>query len=380
MWRWPLALCSAVVLLAPAPAAAAWVAGWTAAAFPATPVLTDRDVRDYGGATVRQEMTVDAAGARLRVRMTNALGTAPLAFEAATVEIDGRSLPLSFGGHAGAALPAGASLASNPVRAPVRRFQRIAVTVSYGPDARPAAHLLTVTVRYPDGHRRTGRGPALAACIEVDRRGTGRVLVALGDSVTEGARAAPQSFTGWPEMLAARLAALPRHRDWSVVNAGIHGNRLLRDGAGPNALARFDRDVLAVAGVTDVLLLEGINDIGWGNAKPASDGPVRAEDVIAAYRQIIARAHAAGLRVIGATLPPFRGSIYHTPAGEAVRQAVNQWVRGAGAFDAVVDFDRAMADPADPSRLDPAKDSGDHLHPSDAGYAAMAAAIDPATL
>jgi len=368
-----------MVLFVAKPASAAWVASWTAAAFPAVPVIAEQDVRDYGGATVRQEMIVNAAGTRLRVRMTNALGSAPLAFLAAAVEIDGRALPLRFGGQPGVTLPVGAALVSDPVPVAIRRFQRIAVTVRYGSGATPAAHLLTVSVRYPDGRSRTGRGPAIAASAEVDRP-VGRVLVAFGDSITEGARAKPQNFTGWPEMFAARLAAVPRYRDWSVVNAGIHGNRLLRDGAGANALARFDRDVLSVAGVTDVLLLEGINDIGWGNAKPASDGPVRAEDVIAAYRQIIARAHAAGLRIVGATLPPFRGSIYYTPAGDAVRRAVNHWIRGARAFDAVIDFDRVMADQRDPLRLDPIKDSGDHLHPSDAGYAAMAAAIDPAVL
>jgi lysophospholipase L1-like esterase len=252
--------------------------------------------------------------------------------------------------------------------------------VRYGANAAPAAHLLTVTVRYPDGHSRTGRGPALAAAVEVDRPHPGRVIVALGDSITEGARAKPESFTGWPEQFAARLTKLPGYGDWSIVNAGIHGNRLLRDGAGPNALARFDRDVLAVPGVTDIILLEGINDIGWGNAKPATDGPVTADDVTAAYRQIIDRAHARGLRVIGATLLPYRGSVYFTPVGEQVRQGVNRWIRTSGAFDAVIDFERVMADPRDPSRIDPEKDPGDHLHPNDAGYAAMAVAIDPKLL
>jgi lysophospholipase L1-like esterase len=135
--------------------------------------------------------------------------------------------------------------------------------------------------------------------------------------------------------------------------------------------------VLSVAGVSHVFVLEGINDIGWGTAKPGSNGPVSAGDVIAGYCQIIARARAAGLRVVGATLPPFRGSVYFTPAGERVRQEVNRWIRGAHAYDAIVDFDQVMADPRDRSRLDRAKESGDHLHPNAAGYAAMAAAIDP---
>lgn len=374
-----LSLALSLVMSVASPAEARWVAAWTAAAFPATPVLAAQDVRDYRRASVRQEMVLGSAGARLRICMTNALGTAPLAFMAASVEIRGRTMKLRFGDAPGATLPAGATLTSDPVPVASRRFERIAVTVTYGDVAAPAAHLLTVTARYPDGHARTGRGPALASAVEVDRP-TGNVVVALGDSITEGARARPESFTGWPEGFATRLARQPGFGDWSVVNAGIHGNRLLRDGAGPNAMARFDRDVLSVAGVRDVLLLEGINDIGWGNAKPASDGPVDAEDVIAGYRQIIDRAHAAGLRIIGATLLPYRGSIYFTPAGEGVRQSVNRWVRTAGEFDAVLDFERVMADPHDASRLDPAKESGDHLHPSDAGYAAMAAAIDPQLL
>jgi len=374
-----LSLALLLATSATASAEAKWVAAWTAAAFPVTPVLTPQDVRDYGGAHVRQEMVLANASMRLRIRMSNALGTIPLTFIGAAVEIDGRTVSLRFNDSPGATLPSGATVTSDPVPVAVRRFQRIAVTVDYGAEAAPAAHLLPVTARYPDGHSRTGRGPALASAVELDQP-SGHVIVALGDSITEGARAKPESFSGWPERFAARLAQRPGFGDWSVVNAGIHGNRLLRDGAGPSALARFDRDVLAVAGVRDVVLLEGINDIGWGNAKPASDGPVRAGDVITAYRQIIDRAHAAGLRIIGATLLPYRGSIYFTPAGEAARQAVNQWVRSAGTFDGVIDFARIMADPWDASRLDPTKDSGDHLHPSDTGYAAMAAAIDPRLL
>lgn len=374
-----LSLALLLAMLAASPAEAHWVAAWMAAAFPATPVLAAQDVRDYRGARVRQEMVLGTGGARMRIRVTNALGTTPLTFVAAAVEIAGRTFNVRFGNAHGATLPPGATLTSEPVPVAIRRFERVGVTVTYGNDATPAAHLLTVTARYPDGRSRTGRGPALVSAVEVDRP-IGNVVVAFGDSITEGARAKAESFTGWPERFAARLTRHPSFDDWSVVNAGIHGNRLLRDGAGPNALARFDRDVLSVAGVRDVVLLEGINDIGWGNAKPASDGPVSANDVIAAYRQIIDRAHAAGLRIIGATLLPYRGSIYFTPAGEAVRQSVNRWIRTAGEFDAVLDFERVMADPSDASRLDPTKDSGDHLHPSDAGYTAMAAAIDPRLL
>lgn len=346
------------------PAAAHWVAAWTAAPFPATPVLAPQDVRDYAGATVRQVMVANVGGARLRIRFTNALGRAPLTFLGATVS--GR--PLRFGGAAGATIPPGGALTSDPLALPVRAFDRLEVAVRYGPDAVPAAHLLQVTATAPDGTSRSGRGPALAAMVEVDTPRPPRLLVAFGDSITEGARASGGSYTGWPE----RLARLTAGRGLALINAGISGNRLLRDGAGSNALARFDRDVLAVPGATDIILLEGINDIGWGTAKPATDGPISAAELISADRQLIARAHARGLRVIGGTLLPYRGAVYWTPAGEQIRQALNHWIRTSGAFDAVIDFERAVADPADLSRLAPAMDPGDHLHPNDSGYAAMA--------
>lgn len=379
MSRLRLGLLALAIFVLPVRASAKWVAVFYAAPFPATPVLAPIDVRDYDNAAVRQEVVANAGGKRIRVRMTNALGESPLHFESASLTADGRALPILFGGRGGATIPAGASLLSDPVAVNVRAFEQLAITVRYGAGAKPAAHLLPVSVTTPDGKVRTGRGPALAAEIDVDRSPPTRVIVALGDSITEGARASAGAYTGWPERFARRLAE-SSSGGWVVVNAGISGNRLLRPGAGPDTLARFDRDVLAIPGVTDVILLEGINDIGWGNAKPATDGPVTAEDVIGAYRQIIVRAHAHRVRVIAGTLIPYRGSVYYTPAGESVREAVNRWIRTSGAFDAVVDFDKAMADPAHPLSIDPAKDPGDHLHPNDTGYAAMAAAIDPRLL
>ena len=366
---------AAGLLLCSSPVAAEWVPAWTAAPFPATPVLTPSDVRDYAGAEVRQELVVNAGGDRVRVVMTNALGKTPLTFLNASVSVRGTSQPLTFGGRPGRTIPSGGSLVSDPLPRKLSAFEKVSVSVRYGTGATPAAHLLPVTVRYADGRVVSGRGPALAAAVQVDRAGPSRVIVSLGDSITEGFAASAGAYTGWPERLARRLAAGRTTQRCVVVNAGISGNRLLRDGAGPNALARLNRDVLAVPGATDLILLEGINDIGWGNAKPATDGPVTVADVIAAYRQIITRARGRGLRVIGGTITPFRGSIYFTPAGETVRQAVNRWIRTAGAFDAVVDFDAAVADPREPTRLDPAKDPGDHLHPNDNGYAAMAAAV-----
>lgn len=368
MIRW----LAAAALLAAGPAAGRWTPAWEAAPFPATPVLSKQDVRDYADAEVTQIIASNAAGERVRVRMTNALGVVPSTFVGATITAKGQTRTLRFDGRPGATVPPGASLVSDPVRLHLPAFSTMAVTVRYGTAPHPAAHLLQVTVRYPDGRIAAGRGPALASGVEVDRADRPRVIVALGDSITEGFAASGGAYTGWPERLARLLG--PRT---VVVNAGISGNRLLRDGAGPNALARLDRDVLAVPGATDLILLEGINDIGWGGAKPTTDGPVSAADIIAADRQIVARAHARGLRVIGGTITPYRGSLYFTSAGEAARAAVNRWIRTSGEFDAVIDFDRAVADPGDSTRLDQTKDPGDHLHPNDAGYTAMALAALP---
>jgi hypothetical protein len=196
------------------------------------------------------------------------------------------------------------------------------------------------------------------------------VLVALGDSITDGTQSGIDANRRWPDLLAARLASAGI--SMSVVNGGIGGGRVLDDGVGPNALARFDRDVLAQPGVTHVTIMEGINDIGGGGSKPYPS----VADLIAGHRQMIDRAHARGIRVIGATLTPFEGAAYWTPEGEAKRQALNNWIRTSKAYDEVLDFDAAVRDPANPNKSQAAFDSGDHLHPSPAGYEAMASSID----
>jgi lysophospholipase L1-like esterase len=200
------------------------------------------------------------------------------------------------------------------------------------------------------------------------------LIVALGDSITDGARSTPDTDHSWPALFAARLAARKDTADFAVANMGIGGNRLLRDIAGASALARFDRDVLSQSGVKWLVLLEGINDIGRGATAPAE--AVTAEDLIFAHKQIIERAHAHGIRVIGATLTPYEGAAYYREEGEAVRQALNTWIRSSGAYDAVADFDAATRDSASPRRIRAEFDPGDHLHPNDAGYQAMAGAID----
>jgi lysophospholipase L1-like esterase len=199
-------------------------------------------------------------------------------------------------------------------------------------------------------------------------------IVALGDSITDGTRSTPDTNRRWPDDLARRLLAQRGHRDMGVLNLGIAGNRVLNDGAGPNAQSRADRDVLTQTAATHVIVLEAINDIGFENFVPAQ--AVSADDIIAGHRQLIARAHARGLTIYGATLTPIEGSGYFAPATEAKRQAVNAWIRTSGAYDAVIDFDLVTRDPSQPTRFLPAYDSGDHLHPNDTGYQAMADAID----
>jgi lysophospholipase L1-like esterase len=212
--------------------------------------------------------------------------------------------------------------------------------------------------------------------------------VTLGDSITDGAGAKQGDYADWPDMLANRLAGERQLPGLAVVNEGIGGNRVLYDGAGVNALARFDRDVLAQPGVVNLIVLEGINDIGWPHMKPrlpngtiVKETPfthevVSAEDLITGLRQIIERAHQHGIKVFGATLTPYEGADYYSEDGEAMRLAVNQWIRTGGAFDGVFDFDAAVRDPSHPSQFREGYHSGDHLHPSAAGYKAMADAID----
>ena len=223
----------------------------------------------------------------------------------------------------------------------------------------------------------TGISSPGSTCETSSEAGT---VVTLGDSITDGHAATTNGNDRWPDRLAARLQAEKKTRDVGVSNQGIGGNHLLTDGLGPNVLARFDRDVLAPAGVRWVIVFEGVNDLG-GLARngevPADEHTALVEHVIAAYEQIVARAHAKGLRVYGATITPYTGSEYYHPGAwsEADRVAVNAWIRAAGHFDAVIDFDAVMRDPEHPDHLLPALDCGDHLHPNPAGYKAMGDAI-----
>ena len=356
---------------------------------------------DLEHATLRQFVHLSLGGSQLRIRVSNAFGVAPLRLDAvhvaraispATSAIDpATDRAVLFSGQESVIIPAGAEYVSDPVALDVAPLSTLAVTLAI-PDA-PAqqtshpgsrattclAHDVPVSAaQIPDA--RTVEHWYFLSGVDVAASQPAAAIIAFGDSITDGHAATTNGNDRWTDDLAARLQSDPATRSLSVINVGIGGNHLLTDGLGPNALARFDRDVLARPAAKYLLVLEAINDLGALSRIPDATAAQHADlqaRLIAAYQQIITRAHAAGLTVIGGTLTPYVGSGYYHPdaASEADRQALNAWIRTPGHFDAVVDFDRAVRDPANPARMLPALDSGDHLHPSPAGYKAMANAI-----
>lgn len=331
-------------------------------------------------ATLTQMFQVALGGERVRLRVSNQHGAAPLRLGAVTLARageDGRpgadSLPVLFDGRPDIILPAGSSRLSDPVALPVEAQAKLTVTVTYPGEARLPAHVVrqwmtTAAEPTPVGLRMG----AVAAGLEVETDHALPVIVTFGDSITEGVGATPGAG-GWPEALNARMLAADR--PWTVLNAGLGGNRVLHQSTGPSALERLDADVLAVAGVRCLIVMEGINDIGRPTVPAFAHEFVEADAIIAGYRQIIERAHARGIKVIGVTLTPFEGAHYYSEGGETIRQALNAFIRTGAAFDAVLDFDAVLRDPAAPGRVRADYQSGDWLHPSDAGYAAMADSI-----
>lgn len=384
----------------PAAKAQIWVASWGASQQIPEPLNT-LPVDDLRNATVRQVFRLSMGGSAVRVHLSNAFGTEPLHFTSvhiarplspASSTIDAASdRPVTFAGNVDVTVPAGAEFVSDRVEFAVAPLSDLAVTFHL--DAAP-----TRETGHP-GSRATSyyvHGDFVGAVnltqgkhvdhwyqvteIDVQAAPGARGVVALGDSTTDGHGATTNGNDRWTDVLAARLQGTPRTRNVGVSNQGIGGNHLLTDGLGPSALARFDRDVLAPASVRWVIVYEGVNDLGGlareGEVTQAEHAAMVGR-VIAAYEQMIARAHAHRLRVYGATITPYVGSFYYHPgpSSEADRQAVNQWIRAAGQFDAVIDFDAVLRNPAHPDQLLPGYDSGDHLHPSPAGYKAMGDAI-----
>ncbi len=379
-----------------APRAIRWVGTWAAA-----PQLTEEanlpPAPGFADTTLRQVAHVSIGGRTLRVRFSNAFGTTPLTLVSAHVARSaggsaihaGTDRALTFHGQSSANLSVGAPIVSDPLDFDLPPLSDLAVTVYLrGAPTDVTGHPGSRTTSYLQAGNAVA-APDLATAVRVDhwyflcgidvQAGPSAAAIAiLGDSITDGRGSTTNGNDRWPDDLARRLQANEATREVAVLNQGLGGNRLLRDGLGPNALARLDRDVLAPAGVRWLVVLEGINDIGTRvRARERGEPWATAHDVIAAYEQIVVRAHARGIRVYGATILPYEGAAsYFTADGEADRQAVNAWTRTGGVFDGIVDLDAVARDPARPSRLSPAVDGGDHLHPSAAGYRIMADAVD----
>jgi lysophospholipase L1-like esterase len=386
-----------------------WAATWTAAPQSTEPdnlppLRFARGGAVLAGCTLRQTVRVSVGGERLRLRLSNAFGgtdlvlggvsvAQPLGGRTGTVDIEeDTSRPVAFGGRPAVVVPPGTQVVSDPVDLPLADGAAVAVTVSLPegqsaaggitshPGSRTTSYILTPDVT-PVDHWYYLSGVEVEA--EARAGAVAGVAVMLGDSLTDGRGSTTNGNDRWPDQFFGRLRSGRRVRPGggpgrtAVVNQGIGGNQVLRGGLGPSALARLDRDVLAVSGARWLVVFEGVNDIGTTDATDAACEQV-ASDLVFAYQQIVTRAHAAGLLVYGATLTPFGGSEpYDDPAGQrqAARERVNDWIRLSGWFDAVIDFDQAARDPWCPRQLDPAFDVGDHLHLNPAGYAALARAL-----
>jgi lysophospholipase L1-like esterase len=375
-----------------------WTATWSpsqsaTAARPAAGAV-DR-VTTLVNATLRQVIHTTIGGDRVRVRISNEYGDRPLVIGRVHVALrtSGSSInaasdrPLMFDGKERVVVRTGSVVTSDPLAFNVPALSDLVVTMYLPDSARTSTrHALALQTNYIS---RSGDATTSATFTAdttmhqwlfltgvdvVNQRATG-AIVAIGNSITDGAAATDDSNCRWPDVLARRLLESKSEPVKSVVNAGISGNRVLTSGTGPSLVARFDRDVLSIPGVTHVIILEGINDIGYFPS--TAPGAVSAEEIIFGYKQVIQRAHERGLVVFGATLTPIEGmGPGATPDMDVRRQAVNTWIRGSKVFDGVIDFDLATRDPAQPGRFLPLYDSGDHLHPSDAGYKAMGDAID----
>jgi lysophospholipase L1-like esterase len=386
-----------------------WVSAWSTAThtplpfpgFPLAPVFVNQ--------TIRMVVRPTIGGQRLRIRFSNDCGSTALEIGAAHIALTdhgstivaGSDHVITFGAKPSVSIPIGAPVLSDPVDMNVLPFGELSLSI-YLPRS-----TLGVTAHYWAQHESYISGPGdftgrseisdtsknkswyFVSNLEVWTTSPAGAVVTLGDSITDGFGATQGDYEDWPDQLAKRLAANSAAQSIAVLNEGIGGNRILHDGAGINALARFDRDVLAQPGVSNLILEEGLNDIGLPHLRPgitkdgASPQPspfategVTADDLIAGMRQITDRAHEHHIRVFGATLTPYEGSVYFREDGEKVRQAVNRWIRTSGAFDGVFDFDAAVRDPNHPAQFREGYLSDDHLHPNAIGYKAIAEAID----
>ncbi len=370
-----------------------WVGTWASSPLVPSSIIENEQLKIADeGTTLREVVRISLGGDTFRVRFSNVFGTKPLVIGAAEIAptlaqgaiAPGTARPLLFHHKASTTLQPGTLVYSDPFELSANPLSSL--TVSFFVPSLPGAltehQLASATSFQVDGNHVSD--PVLTAPTKVtsweylngiDVLSSARdgAVVTVGDSITDGAYSTIDGNARWPDVLAERLQADAHYRNLAVLNEAISGNRILREGAGPSALARFDRDVLAESGVQYLLILEGINDIGHMKRNPEEH--ISAEDLIGALNQMIVRAHAHGIVVIGATLTPFAGAGAYTETGEAIRQAVNAWIRSSGSFDGYVDMDAAVRDPAHPDRFLPTLEHGDHLHPNDAGYKAMGEAV-----
>ncbi|GAB3388820.1 SGNH/GDSL hydrolase family protein [Massilia agri] len=392
--RTSIALLGLTLALGSDASAGNWTTSWYAAPQPGwdqhfilpmnVPALLEKQ-------TIQESLRLSTGGERVRLVFSNRYGRDTLALGEVRVGLAGQEAQpqvVRFSGKTASTIAPGGSLVSDPVPLSVPALARLDVS-TWLPARTPVTSFHwggQQTFRLSDGKNSPQRaeGRLFLSAVQVDAGPDARTVVALGDSITDGNGSTPDADRRWPDFLAQRLAP----HGVAVANAGISGGRLLRDGMGESALARFEQDVLSQPGVSDVIVLLGINDIGWpGSPFAPGEQAVTLDELRAGYRKLARAAHARGLRITVGTLPPFEGALegtpfagHYSPAKESLRLQLNDWLRGAGLFDAVVDFDAVLRDPERPQRMRPAFDSGDHLHPGDAGYRAMAEAIDIAPM
>jgi lysophospholipase L1-like esterase len=395
-----------------------WVSAWSSAMHAPLAFIPGQAISGLENRTLRMIVRPTIAGQRVRIRFSNACGNQPLLIGAAHIALvskDDKIMPesdrtLTFSGKGSTSIPPGAPILSDPADLKFAAFAEIAISiflpakvdnVTFHLAGQKPTYIsepgdFTATAEIPNAT--TKPSWFFLSDLEVYAPSQTMTILALGDSITDGVGAKQGDYNDWPDLLANRLAAQKGLPAMAVVNTGIGGNRVLHDGAGISALARFDRDVLAQPGIAGIILLEGINDIGWPRMKLPSSRPgdaaqgsaptespfarelVSAQDIIAGYQQIIDRAHQHGIKVFIATMLPYEGADYYTEDGEAIRSAVNQWIRKSVAADGFFDFDTAVRDPGHPSRFRDGYHSGDNLHPSAIGYKALADAVDLAVL
>jgi len=381
----------------PTPAAAAppdhWVGTWAT-----SPVALPNTDQKYGAeeTTYREIVHISIGGDTSRVILTNEFGLDPLIVSSASIalrttgsEIDTTTAhPLTFGGRSSVTIPPGTLVVSDQTGVKLPPLSDVAVSIviptqtiqqvthhSFADQTSYTAPGNIAGAKSLDSPTEITNWPFLKG-IDVRASGDSAAIITFGDSITDGARSTRNANMRWPDVLARRLQADKKLRNLGILNEGIGGNRVLHDNTGPNALARFDRDVLAQAGVKYLIILESINDIGHAMDPNSPYDIVSADDLIAGISQLATRAHTHGIKVYGATLTPYVGAKYASPGGEQMRQAVNQWIRTTNVLDGFVDFDKATQDPANPSVFSTTADGGDHLHPGDAGYKAMGESID----